>query len=70
VKAAKRPGRRHDGERSHTRIASSASTRSRSASRPQSDPLLARQLIERVVPPGELRARVLGGSAARLLGLD
>jgi uncharacterized protein len=34
---------------------------------PYGDPVLARQLIERVTPPGEVRARVLGGNAARLL---
>jgi predicted TIM-barrel fold metal-dependent hydrolase len=37
---------------------------------PYGDPLLARQLIERVVPPGSLREQVLGGTAARLFGLE
>lgn len=36
---------------------------------PYGDPVLARQLIERVTPAGEVRARVLGGTAARLLRL-
>lgn len=36
---------------------------------PYGDPVLARQLIERVTPRGEVRARVLGGTAAALLGL-
>lgn len=37
---------------------------------PYGDPLLARRLIERVTTRGEVRARVLGGTAARLFGLE
>ncbi|WP_406637913.1 amidohydrolase family protein [Amycolatopsis sp. WGS_07] len=36
---------------------------------PYGDPVLARATIERVTPPGELRARVLGGTMAEVLGL-
>lgn len=36
---------------------------------PYGDPVLSRTTIERVTPPGELRARVLGGTLAELLGL-
>ncbi|MEU7695757.1 amidohydrolase family protein [Microbispora hainanensis] len=36
---------------------------------PYGDPALARATVERVTAPGELRDRVLGGTAARLLGL-
>lgn len=36
---------------------------------PYGDPVLARTLIERVTPSGEVRAAVLGQTAARLLGL-
>ncbi|MGW7533771.1 amidohydrolase family protein [Amycolatopsis sp. NPDC054798] len=36
---------------------------------PYGDPVLSRTTIERVTPPGELRARVLGGTMAEVLGL-
>ncbi|MGW2420025.1 amidohydrolase family protein [Streptomyces sp. NPDC001709] len=36
---------------------------------PYGDPALARATVERVTSPGELRDQVLGGTAARLLGL-
>ncbi|KOG50610.1 amidohydrolase family protein [Streptomyces decoyicus] len=36
---------------------------------PYGDPLLSRATVERVTPPGEVRARVLGGNLAELLGL-
>ncbi|MBU3067364.1 amidohydrolase family protein [Nocardia sp. NEAU-G5] len=36
---------------------------------PYGDPLLSRQTIERVTPPGPVRARVLGETLAELLGL-
>lgn len=36
---------------------------------PYGDPFLSRTTIERVTPPGELRARVLGGTLAEVLGL-
>jgi predicted TIM-barrel fold metal-dependent hydrolase len=36
---------------------------------PYGDPLLARRLIERVSPPGEVLQRVLGGNLAELLRL-
>jgi predicted TIM-barrel fold metal-dependent hydrolase len=40
-----------------------------SSDAPYGDPLLARQLIERVVPSPEVRAKVLGGNVAELLRL-
>ncbi|MEU8582006.1 amidohydrolase family protein [Streptomyces abikoensis] len=36
---------------------------------PYGDPVLARAMVERVTPSGEVRERVLGGNAAQLLGL-
>lgn len=36
---------------------------------PYGDPVLARATVERVTRPGEVRDRVLGGTAAQLLGL-
>jgi len=36
---------------------------------PYGDPVLARELIERVTPRGVVRDRVLGGTAARLFEL-
>ncbi|WP_436846136.1 hypothetical protein [Streptomyces chartreusis] len=36
---------------------------------PYGDPALARATVERVTNPGEVRDLVLGGTAARLLGL-
>ena len=36
---------------------------------PYGDPVVSRTTVERVTPPGELRARVLGGTMAELLGL-
>lgn len=40
-----------------------------SSDAPYGDPLLARQLVERVTESSEVRAAVLGGNIARLLGL-
>lgn len=37
---------------------------------PYGDPVLARATVERVVPPGEVRDRVLGGTLAQLLDLS
>ncbi|WP_405876342.1 MULTISPECIES: amidohydrolase family protein [unclassified Streptomyces] len=37
---------------------------------PYGDPLLSRATVERVIPPGEVRERVLGGNLAELLGLE